>query len=138
MKKIIVIAIAFVMLFAMTACSAQGTIEAAKVAGIPTHYVGSVYASELNAFGYTHFECDEDTVLHFSASDNEDAQWLVYVLNSEFIDDDWHITEMYVPYLVNSGDLDVFAGQYVYIFCSVNCTNCEKIPADLCITFTAD
>ena len=65
-------------------------------------------------------EVEEAVELTFAAEDSEDVEWSVYVLDQAFEDGFRYISQAAEPVLTGDGTVSVEAGQFVYIYCSVN------------------
>ncbi len=73
--------------------------------------------------GYIQFFKDgveEATELTFTAENSEAVEWSVYVFDEAFDDGFRYISQAAEPVLVGDGTVSVEAGQFVYIYCSVN------------------
>ena len=67
--------------------------------------------------GVTGLICDATATYSFKSS-SPDTTWKVYVLDEEFIDGARYLPQAKTPALEGDGDLQVEAGQYIYILCS--------------------
>ena len=110
MKRIVLLLLALVMI--LTACGSKeekpfATIEA-KNCFNDAGFVEFISGAEASA-KYT-----------FTAEDSAAVEWRIYVLEQSFNDSFRHIPQIAEPALVGNGTISVDAGQYVYIYCSVN------------------
>ncbi len=60
----------------------------------------------------------------------------IYVLDDKFGDALRYIPQTYEPLLAESGELNVTAGQYVYIYCTVNSFTAAEPVEGATVTFT--
>ena len=72
--------------------------------------------------GYTELiaGAEKSAVYNFTAENSADVEWSVYVLDEAFEDGYRYIAQFTEPVLVGDGIISVDAGQYVYVYCSVN------------------
>ena len=72
--------------------------------------------------GYTELiaGAEKSAVYNFTAENSADVEWSVYVLNEAFEDGYRYIAQFTEPVLIGDGIISVDAGQYVYVYCSVN------------------
>lgn len=113
MKKIVVFLLVFATVMSFAACGANekksfATVTAKKCFGDA---------------GYVEFFKDgvaESKELTFTAEDSENVEWSVYVFDEAFDDGFRYISQAAEPVLVGDGTVSVEAGQFVYIYCSVN------------------
>lgn len=72
--------------------------------------------------GYTELiaGAEKSAVYNFTAENSADVEWSVYVLDEAFEDGYRYIAQFTEPVLIGDGIISVDAGQYVYIYCSVN------------------
>ena len=81
---------------------------------MPAHAMQStiiVYVAKITKFIYRH---------NFTAENSEAVEWSVYVFDEAFDDGFRYISQAAEPVLVGDGTVSVEAGQFVYIYCSVN------------------
>ena len=111
MKKRIVlfIVVTMVMLFA---CGLNTNNDFATV--LAKDCYGSAGYTELIA------GAEKSAVYNFTAENSANVEWSVYVLDDVFEDGYRYIAQFTEPILVGDGTISVNAGQYVYIYCSVN------------------
>ena len=113
MKKIVVFLLVFATVMSFAACGANEEKSFATV-------------TAKNCFGdagYVEFFKDgvaESKELTFTAEDSENVEWSVYVFDEAFDDGFRYISQAAEPVLVGDGTVSVEAGQFVYIYCSVN------------------
>ena len=113
MKKIVVFLLVFATVMSFAACGATEEKSFATV-------------TAKNCFGdagYVEFFKDgvaESKELTFTAEDSENVEWSVYVFDEAFDDGFRYISQAAEPVLVGDGTVSVEAGQFVYIYCSVN------------------
>ena len=113
MKKIVVFLLVFATVMSFAACGANEKNSFATV-------------TAKNCFGdagYVEFFKDgvaESKELTFTAEDSENVEWSVYVFDEAFDDGFRYISQAAEPVLVGDGTVSVEAGQFVYIYCSVN------------------
>ena len=113
MKKIFVFLLAFAMVMSFAACGAKEEKSFATVTA----------KGCFGDAGYIQFFKDgveEATELTFTAEDSENVEWSVYVFDEAFDDGFRYISQAVEPALVGDGTISVEAGQFVYIYCSVN------------------
>ena len=72
--------------------------------------------------GYTELiaGAEKSAVYNFTAENSADVEWSVYVLDEAFEDGYRYIAQFTEPVLIGDGIISVDAGQYVYVYCSVN------------------
>ena len=112
MKKIVVFLLAFAMVMSFASCGAKEEKSFATVnakdcfgdAGYVEFIAGAEKAGELT----------------FAAENSEAVEWSVYVFDEAFDDGFRYISQAAEPVLVGDGTVSVEAGQFVYIYCSVN------------------
>ena len=111
MKKMVVLFIAVAMMM-LAACGANEEKAFATVTAKDCYgnagYIELIAGAEKSA-AYT-----------FTAENSEEVAWSVYVLDGAFEDGYRYIAQFTEPVLVDDGTISVDAGQYVYIYCSVN------------------
>ena len=94
-----------------------------------TAVIGSIDSSEYTVLAETCFK--QEGFDYFAVSRNAvytvdmdsagtAAEWSVYVLDDKFSGDLKNMPQGYDPVLTEDGSIEVRAGQYVYVFCSVN------------------
>ena len=112
MKKIVVFLLAFAMVMSFASCGAKEEKSFATVnakdcfgdAGYVEFIAGAEKAGELT----------------FAAENSEAVEWSVYVFDEAFDDGFRYISQVAEPVLIGDGTVSVEAGQFVYIYCSVN------------------
>ena len=113
MKKIIALLLALSIVMAFAACGANEEKSFATVTA----------KGCFGDAGYIQFFKDgveEATELTFTAENSEAVEWSVYVFDEAFADGFRYISQAAEPVLVGDGTVSVEAGQFVYIYCSVN------------------
>ena len=89
--------------------------------------------------GFTCFKPGKNATLEVEFDDSEGAvEWGVYVLDKEFTDAQRYILSAYEPTLTENGTIDVQAGQFVYVYCSVNAFSAEKPFTGATVSFTGE
>ena len=112
MKKIVVFLLAFAMVMSFAACGANEEKSFATV-NAKDCFGGAGYI-EFIAGG------EEAVELTFTAENSEAVEWSIYVFDEAFDDGFRYISQAAEPALVGDGTVSVEAGQFVYIYCSVN------------------
>ena len=112
MKKIVVFLLAFAMVMSFAACGANEEKSFATVNA--KDCFGGAGNSEFIAGG------EESVELTFTAENSEAVEWSIYVFDEAFDDGFRYISQAAEPVLVGDGTVSVEAGQFVYIYCSVN------------------
>ena len=112
MKKIVVFLLAFAMVMSFAACGANEEKSFATV-NAKDCFGGAGYI-EFIAGG------EEAVELTFTAENSEAVEWSVYVFDEAFADGFRYISQAAEPVLVGDGTVSVKAGQFVYVYCSVN------------------
>ena len=56
----------------------------------------------------------------FTAENSDTVDWSIYVFDQEFDEGFRFIAQAAPPVLVGDGELSIAAGQFVYVYCSVN------------------
>ena len=113
MRKVVVFLLAFAMVMVFAACGANEEKSFATVTA----------KGCFGDAGYIQFFKDgveEATELTFTAENSEAVEWSVYVFDEAFDDGFRYISQAADPVLVGDGTISVEAGQFVYIYCSVN------------------
>ena len=94
--------------------------------------VYTIYASEgWDNAGYTFFKCEESGTYEFVPSASENITWRVYVLDEMFPDVLRYLGQAYSYALEGAGSLEISAGQYVYVYSSVNSFTGEEARDDM-------
>ncbi len=88
--------------------------------------------------GYTHFVCPESGRYVFDTQNSDGVEWTVYIIDSEFPGEEKYIKENYSPELKGAGSLNIEAGQYIYIHCSVNSLTANEPNTEAVYSFTED
>ena len=113
MKKIVVFLLAFVMIMAFAACGANEEKSFATVTA--KGCFGDAGYIQLFKDGV-----EKTSEITFTAEDSENVEWSVYVFDEAFDDGFRYISQAAEPVLAGDGTVSVEAGQFVYIYCSVN------------------
>ena len=113
MKKIVVFLLAFAMVAALAACGANEEKPFATVTAKGC-FGGAGYI-QLFKDGV-----EKTSEITFTAEDSENVEWSIYVFDEAFDDGFRYISQAAEPVLVGDGTVSVEAGQFVYIYCSVN------------------
>ena len=111
MKKIFVLLVAVAMLM-LAACGANEENDFTTV--LAKDCYGSAGYTELIA------GAEKSAVYNFTAENSADVEWSVYVLDEAFEDGYRYIAQFTEPVLIGDGIISVDAGQYVYVYCSIN------------------
>ncbi|MBP1575700.1 MAG: hypothetical protein J6J07_09405 [Oscillospiraceae bacterium] len=128
--KAITVILAAVMLLAFTACKEE---EIKPFA--------SVYAKDcFDSAGYIEFiaGAEEDSDITFTANNSKNAEWSIYVFDEAFADGFRYISQAADPVLTGNGTVSVKAGQFVYIYCSVNGFTSDSPDEDARLDITFD
>jgi hypothetical protein len=112
MKKIVVFLLAFAMVMSFAACGANEEKSFATV-NAKDCFGGAGYIEFIAGV-------EEAVELIFTAENSEAVEWSVYVFDEAFDDGFRYISQAADPVLVGDGTVSVEAGQFVYIYCSVN------------------
>ena len=104
--------IAAVMAFSFTACEDE-QIEPFSTVTAKGCFGGAGYIEFIAGV-------EEAVELTFTAENSEAVEWSVYVFDEAFDDGFRYISQAADPVLVGDGTVSVEAGQFVYIYCSVN------------------
>ena len=114
MKKLMIFLFAFTIMLASTSCGSN------EENSITTTIIEAKACYE-NA-GYVEFVADAEKTAEytFTAENSESAEWMVYVLDQSFDEGYRYIAQFTDPVLTGDGTITVNAGQFVYIYCSVN------------------
>ena len=88
---------------------------------------------EYDKYGFTHFAAESDAVYRFEAAPYEELTWAVYILEEEFTDAERYIPHTASPAIISEtpamdAELEVAAGQWVYVYCSANGWTGTEIP----------
>ena len=113
MKKIVVFFLAFAMVMSFAACGAKEEKSFATIAA--KDCFGEAGYIQLFKDG-----ADKAAELTFTAENSEAVEWSVYVFDEAFADGFRYISQAAEPVLVGGGTVSVKAGQFVYVYCSVN------------------
>ncbi len=73
-----------------------------------------------DSYGYVHFLCEKTGTYRFEVQGDENLQWQVYILDSEFPDAERYIPQVYDLGLEGNGEITVNQGEYIYIYCNAN------------------
>jgi ABC-type glycerol-3-phosphate transport system substrate-binding protein len=111
MKKRIVLFLMVTMMI-LSACGTNEENDFTTV--LAKHCYGSAGYTELIA------GAEKSAVYNFTAENSADVEWSVYVLDEAFEDGYRYIAQFTEPVLIGDGIISVDAGQYVYVYCSVN------------------
>ena len=91
--------------------------------------VTTITASSLEGSnGYVYYVCEETGRYEFTSMESEGVTWLVYILDEEFDDGLRYIPQVYDATLEGDGQIDIKAGQHIYIYCSCNGFTGEEAP----------
>lgn len=77
--------------------------------------------------------CDAVYTVTVDKGDTE-ADWKVFVLDDKFMGDVSALLSDNAPALEGEGSVSVTAGQYLYLYCTVNCTNAADIVEGSAVT----
>ena len=77
--------------------------------------------------GFTELYVDYDGTFTFTAKDSENVEWSVYVLDEKFEDNARFIPQAFEAALVGDGTLEIKAGQYLYVCCSVSSFTADEV-----------
>ena len=113
MKKIVVFFLAFAMVMSFAACGAKEEKSFATIAA--KDCFGEAGYIQLFKDG-----ADKAAELTFTAENSEAVEWSIYVFDEAFSDGFRYISQAAEPVLVGDGTISVEAGQFVYIYCSIN------------------
>ena len=99
--------------------------------GEPASGMGFIITNEdVFETGYYHVQYDTfySAYVYFTSNNeaDSDVEWRVYVVDHEL--DDEEIDELLTkePIAINSGSADIYSGQWIYVFCSVNSKTAES------------
>ncbi len=92
----------------------------------PIHTVSPLDAYDM--YGYVHFLCEETGTYRFEVVGDQDLQWQVYILDSEFPDAERYIPQVYELALEGNGEVSVNEGEYIYMYCNANSWTCLDPP----------
>ncbi len=132
MKKALAAALALVLLLAAAACAqipsntnstdttTANNTTVTENAPEPAKAVTFAAAELYDGYGIGSEQCAESGRYHFRAENSDGVEWTVYVLTEEFTDSLRYLPQAYEPALTGEGDLDLNAGEYVYVQCSAN------------------
>ncbi len=107
------------------AASAEAPESAAPEAE-PLHTVSPLDAYDM--YGYVHFLCEKTGTYRFEVVGDQELQWQVYILDSEFPDAERYIPQIYELALEGNGKLSVNEGEYIYMYCNANSWTCLEAP----------
>ncbi len=113
MKKIVVFLLAFAMVMSFAACGENEEKSFATVTA--KGCFGDAGYIQLFKDGV-----EKTSEITFTAEDSENVEWSIYVFDEAFNDGFRYISQAAEPVLVGDGTVSVEAGQFVYIYCSVN------------------
>lgn len=90
--------------------------------------------TEYDNYGYSHFKAEKTGSYSFSPINSDGIGWSVYILDEEFRDAERYIPQVYDQALDGSGELQIEAGKYIYIYCSANGWTMQEIPDGACMS----
>lgn len=93
--------------------------------GVTLMNIVTVKAGEVDSYGYAVYPCEMTGTYHFEASNSENTEWKVYVLDKEFDGSLDELSSKNQPVLEGDGKITVRKGQYIYVYCSANETTQE-------------
>lgn len=88
--------------------------------------------------GYVHFVCSESSRYVFDTQNSDGVEWSVFILDDAFPESEKYIKNNYTADLKGAGSLNIEAGQYIYIYCSVNSGTATEPNTEAVYTFTQD
>lgn len=92
----------------------------------PLHVVSPLDAYD--EYGYVHFLCEQTGTYRFEVVGDQNLQWEVYILDSEFPDAERYIPQVYEAALEGGGEITVNQGEYIYVYCNANSWTCLDPP----------
>ncbi len=131
MRKIIILFLVFAMLFSLLSCKKEEPVqeslpekeEASGEKEKQETVILTVEAKDcFDSAGYVELVsgAEKDCDITFAAENSEEVEWSVYVFDEAFADGFRYISQASEPVLVGDGTVSVKAGQFVYVYCSVN------------------
>ena len=79
-------------------------------------------------YGYVHFLCEQTGTYRFEVVGDQNLQWEVFILDSEFTDAERYIPQVYQVALEGGGEITVNQGEYIYVYCNANSWTCLEAP----------
>lgn len=112
MKKVITLVLALMMAVSAAGCSAE------EESAFATLEAKDCY----DEAGFTELIAGAEAALdiEFTAVDSENVEWSIYVFDEAFDDGFRYISQSSEPVLTGDGTVSIEAGQFVYVYCSVN------------------
>lgn len=95
-----------------------------------------IMAADLyEGYGFYHTQCLSTGTYSFTASNSENVEWIVYVLDEEFNDAERFIGQAYDSKLVGNGTIEINQGQWLYVYCSCNVWTMVEAPEGCKFTY---
>ena len=134
MKKLICAILAATMLSVLL----TGCASAPSTPSVPSK---TVTASECYDSMFAYFVAEDSGNYTFTAKNSDSIGWAVYILDEEFPEAHRYIIHAEQPELEGTGNIElgtlpVKAGQYVYIYCSVNAFTADEPDASASLDVT--